>query len=432
MIRIINGILHARHIQKSIIDHHAGLTLVKIALINSEYPSLSGADHGGIATYTYTLANFLSRAGHTVHLLTRSGVHGDEIGPGIRVHHIQSYWKRNFANRIFKRFDHSPVSWEKSLACGVRKCLLEIQRQDGLDIVEFPEYGGLGMCAGSIPGCTSVVTLHTPSELVDELNEQPVDSLKRSLYRMERKTITSADFCKSPSDALRQQVCRRYHLEEQNVTLLRNPFDIKELRNTFHAKDESCTARFDILFSGRLEYRKGAEIISRSVRSILSLHRNIALTIAGETEINGHQDYRAAIEHMLNREDRTRIWFPGPVPHKKLLPLYKNSSLFLFPSLFENAPYALLEAMACGLPVVAANTGGISELIRDGETGLLFAPGDASEPVASIKRIFDNREFGLRLGQNAAAFISEKFDPDTITAEYVNFYQTIHQKKHPS
>jgi len=403
---------------------------VKIALINSEYPSPTGADHGGIATYTYTLANFLSKKGHTVHILSRSGIHSDEIHPGIQVHHLQSRSTRNIARRIFSRVQRSVVTWEKGIARDVRICLLKIQKDQGLDIVEYPEYGGLGLYCKHLPGIASVVTLHTPSELVDELNEKHPDTLRRAFYRMEKDSVLKANACKSPSMALRTDIAKRYHLDEKHITVLRNPFDLIELRNTFHAKDQSCAARFDILFSGRLEYRKGAQTILRSMRSILGIHRNISFTIAGETDIRGHQNYRAAIERMLDSFERTRLWFPGPVSHKHLLPLYKNSSLFLFPSLFENSPYALLEAMACGIPVVAANTGGITEIVRHGETGLLFSHDDPTEPCASIKKLFENRELATQLGQNAAAFISERYNQDSVTEEYESFYKKVYEKIH--
>lgn len=403
---------------------------VKIALVNSEFPSPTGADHGGIATYTYTLANFLHQKGHTVHILTRSGIHSEEIHHGIEVHHLQSRYTRNIAQRIFNRMRRTLITWEKGFARDVRACLLGIKKKQGLDLVEYPEYGGLGLYCRNLQGIATVATLHTPTELVDELNEKHPDALRRAFYRMEKISVLKADSCKSPSSTLRTNIAQRYHLDEKKITVLRNPFDLTELRNTFHAKDESCSARFDILFSGRLEYRKGAQIILRSINNILAIHRNITFTIAGETEIHGHQNYRAAIERLLDSFERTRLWFPGPLSHKYLLPLYKNSSLFLFPSLYENSPYALLEAMACGIPVVAANTGGISEIIRHGENGLLFSLNDLGEPCASIKRLFKDRSLATQLGQNAAAFIAERYNQESVTNEYEAFYTAACEKIH--
>jgi glycosyltransferase involved in cell wall biosynthesis len=398
---------------------------VKIALINSEYPSPSGADHGGIATYTYTLANLLVQYGHTVHLLTRSGVHSDEIAPSIHVHHISYQHDRRLISRIIRRFYRNAISWEKGLAFCVKETLFQIMQKEGLDIVEYPEYGGLGVYCHQIASLPSIVTLHTPSQLVDELNCINPTPDRQYLYRLERQSIQKATACRSPSDTLKKYACDRLGINASRISVIRNPFNFAKVANIFYSSDKGNTPRFDILFSGRLEYRKGAEIILKSIKEILAINSNIHITIAGETEISGQQNYRTAIEHVLSPEERLRVWFLGPISYRKLLPLYKNSSLFLFPSLFENAPYALLEAMACGMPVVAAASGGIGEIIRHGENGLLFSTTDHQEPAASIASLFNDRKRALTIGQNAAASIAEKYDIDKTVKEYIAFYQSV-------
>ena len=96
------------------------------------------------------------------------------------------------------------------------------------------------------------------------------------------------------------------------------------------------------------------------------------MTFAGETVSDSANNYRTAIERALNQEQRNRIWFLGALQSQALSVLYCRSSVFLFPSIFENAPYALFEAIAAKLPVIASASGGIKEIIDHNRTGLLF------------------------------------------------------------
>ena len=103
------------------------------------------------------------------------------------------------------------------------------------------------------------------------------------------------------------------------------------------------------------------------------------MTFAGETELGDAYSYRQAIERTLRDSERKRVWFLGPLPIKKLSALYCRSSCFLFPSLFENAPYGLFEAISARLPVIASDSGGVREIIRHKDTGLLFSPDSIDE-----------------------------------------------------
>jgi glycosyltransferase involved in cell wall biosynthesis len=396
---------------------------MKIALINSEYPTPSGSDHGGISTYTNTLANLLAQRGHTIHVLTRSGDHASESIPSVRFHQFGFMKSRNYLSRFISRFSNNPLVWEMGHARGVTRLLTEIAHKDGLDIVEFPEYGGLACCYRLGKKIPSVLTFHTPSELVDTINGIQPSKQTRLHYLLESRAIERATAFKSPSNALKKWVCEHYGLSDSQITTLRNPFDAGPLQKIKWAAGNS--KKFEILFSGRLERRKGAELLLHCIKDILSISPAITITIAGETEIGNAQNYRHAIERILSPAERVRVWFPGPLTYTQLLPLYYNSSLFLFPSLFENSPYALLEALAAGLPVVATACSGIVEIITHGENGLLFSPDNRTELVSRISDLFNNHDLALSLGRNAVATIKHVYDPDKIIDLHCAFYQSV-------
>ena len=396
---------------------------MNIALVNSEYPSLSGSDHGGITTYTLTLAYLLSQHGHNVHVLNRSGFHSSMLPQAVTFHSFNYIKNKNVAYRILQRFFPDPFGWEKGQARAVIQLITSLTREQKFDIVEFPEYGGLASFYPTSLGIPCVITFHTPSILVDKVNNIQPSEQRRHLYHLEAQAIARAVAYKCPSNALKKYVCNHYQLPSDVVSTVDNPFDSMQFNSIY--RPPVNPSRFDILFSGRLEFRKGAEIILHTIKDILSISNAITLTIAGETEIPNAQNYRQAIERILTPAERNRVFFPGPLSRNRLLPLYCNSSLFLFPSLFENSPYALLEAMAAGLPVVASAGSGIEEIITQNENGLLFSLENRSELVTAIKKCYNDAELTQRLKQNALKTIEQKYNPDKSVREHCDFYQSV-------
>jgi glycogen synthase len=396
---------------------------MKIAIVNSEHPSPSGTDHGGIATYTYTLARLLTKLGHTVHVLTRSEISPAHFSPSVRFHRYGFKKSSNPFIRLVRRYLRTPLAWEAGHARSVAHWVLKLHQSDGLDIVDIPEYGGLAAAypVKRVPPC--VVTFHTPSQLVDKLNGVHPTASRHRMYQFEQKGIRHATGFKVPSNALKTQVCTMYHLPETSLSMIRNPFDFSD----FSAVPwiQRPNNRFDILFSGRLEQRKGAEIILNTIKDILAIGPDVSVTIAGETEIGNSVSYRRSIEQLLEAGERDRVWFPGPLPAQKLRALYASSSILLFPSLFENCSYVLLEAMASGLPVIATEGSGISEMITHGSSGLLFPPDDPELLLTHVRQLYNNRDFSERLGETASKSIRILFDPETLIAATLDFYRSV-------
>ena len=397
---------------------------MKIALINSEYPSHMKTGHGGIATYTYLSANALAELGHSVHVLIREESAVDPLVDGVRLHrfsHKPASRLQRIIDRLFKKSGN--ITWEKAQSRHIADILKSIYQKDGLDIVEFPEYGGLAHQIRSFP---VVINFHTPLKLVDSLNNVIPSKIRQQLYNFEHAALKNAAGFRCPSEALKEIVCKDYGLPERSVEVIRNPVSTK----TFdHIDKIRIDDRIDILFSGRLEYRKGAELLSRSIKKIMQVNSKINMTFAGETEMGDALCYRQAIERSLTDEQRKRVWFLGPLDRNMLSALYCRSSIFLFPSLFENAPYSLFEAIAAKLPVIASASGGIKEIIHHRENGLLFSSHSIDELIECIKVYIENPEFGELMAQRAYLELQKNYAPGKIAAQSVDFYQSLPDSK---
>lgn len=398
---------------------------MNIVLINPEYPSLRGQGQGGIATYVYAMANALYDAGQNVHVLVRKGIQTNQLNGNIGFHSFDFHpVVKPFS--YFSRWLNGDIFWEQGCSKAALDVILELHKENPVDIVEIPEYNGLASQFKQPLPFSVVITFHTPTALVDTLNKVVVTMKQRRVYAYERNALKNARAYRCPSKSLATQLTDLYSLPQSCIKIIRNPISTKEFDDIGREKKAPVNSeRCDILFAGRLEQRKGAEILLRSLKDILDIKPNINITFAGETEIQGAIDFRHAIERSLTNESRQRVWFLGPVDSAKLNLLYCRSDIFLVPSLFENAPYTILEAMAARLPIIASNTGGINEMIQHRKTGLLFAPDNLTEFISCVTELVCKPILREEFAQNAYNFVGKQYNPETIAEESIAFYKTL-------
>jgi glycosyltransferase involved in cell wall biosynthesis len=395
---------------------------VNIVFVNPEYPSRSAQDHGGIATYVYSMANALAKSGHTVHILAKSKTIPDHLNPGVEFH----------------AFEHSPVTrmlpwldrltgndtvWERGYSLAARNCALEIHRKTPVDIVEIAEYNGLASEFYPPLPFPVVVHFHTSTEIIDRYNRKRITHRQRRWYAYEAQALKRACGFRCPSNALKKEVCIRYGIPDSRICVISHPLDTVPF-DSIRPSGEKKT-KVDILFTGRLEHRKGGEILERDLHRILMLDPRINITFAGELDMGEAGSYRNPIERSLTEEQRHRIWLLGPVKRSDLPVLYRRSDIFLIPSLFENAPYSLLEAMAAHLPVIGAATSGIAELIRHQENGLLFNINDPDSLVSCITSLITSPQLAADCARKAYDDVKRACNPDTVANAAVSFYTDV-------
>ncbi|MBD3391279.1 MAG: glycosyltransferase, partial [Chitinivibrionales bacterium] len=135
--------------------------------------------------------------------------------------------------------------------------------------------------------------------------------------------------------------------------------------------------------------------------------------------------YRQGIERALDRSCRERVWFLGAVERLRLPALYGRSDIFLIPSLFDNAPNSLFEAMAAKLPVIASDVGGMNEIIRDGENGLLFPVDRHAGLIDSVRRMVEDPRAASRMAEQAYEEVTTLYNPKRIAEETLAFYRGL-------
>jgi len=119
-----------------------------------------------------------------------------------------------------------------------------------------------------------------------------------------------------------------------------------------------------------------------------------------------------------------RVIFHGRQAAIEIAKLHRQCTLFVLPSLMDNSPNALVEAMASGMPCVASDAGGIPSLLRHGETGWIVPAGDAMALAEAILRLLADRDLMCRLGAAANAEVQNN-RPSVVAEETVRIYRSI-------
>ena len=165
----------------------------------------------------------------------------------------------------------------------------------------------------------------------------------------------------------------------------------------------------DVVFVGRLEEKKGCEYLVRAMASVQQRRPDTSLVIAGD----GSQ--RSRLES-LAQELRVGARFLGGISSDEVRRLLPGASVFCAPSMRarngddEGLGMVFLEAQASAVPVVSFRSGGVSEAVIEGETGLLAAPGDVPALAEAILRLLGDAPLRRRMGQAGRAHVQAQFD----------------------
>lgn len=160
----------------------------------------------------------------------------------------------------------------------------------------------------------------------------------------------------------------------------------------FFKPDFSKKEKDRILFVGRLQKVKGTENLLRCADSLKQ--EQVKFVVVGDGEERERMaDYARA--HNL-----TNVEFVGELDKNQVLAEYQKASIFLLPSLSEGFPLTVLEAMSCGLPVVASNVGDVGKIIKNGVNGFVVEPQDAQGVVKWIKYLLKNESAREKIVEN--------------------------------
>lgn len=375
---------------------------MRICIVSQEYPP--DTDHGGIAAQARAKAEGLARRGHDVTVVSRSvkGVRQEAHPmPGLAVVRLPGPDSRMPVVSEAARW----VLWSAEVA----EAVAAIGEQEPWDLVEFAEYGAEGyvhlLNQSPWSRTRTVLHLHGPLVMLSRTLgwPDPDDELARAGVAMEGTCVRLADEIYSSSACTAAWCAEEFGLDEQSTPTLHMGVDTSHFRPVPMDGGPATIA-----FVGKLTRAKGIEILVRATLAIASDYPGLRLRLIGRDE--------GGILADLLREARAAgqpdmLDVRGHVGADGLPAALAGATLFASPSFYEGGPgLTFLEAMACGLPVIAPADTGSAEVVIDGETGLLVQPRDEASLACALRRLLDDPAAAAAMGDRARSWVTAEAD----------------------
>jgi alpha-maltose-1-phosphate synthase len=289
-----------------------------------------------------------------------------------------------------------------------------------------------GHLAAMLYGIPHVMTMHSLEPLRPWKAEQLGGGYQLSSW-CERVSVTSAAAVVAVSDGMRADIMTVYpEISAERIRVIRNGIDTAE----YHPDPNiDVLERYGIdlsrpyvIFVGRITRQKGVPVLLRAASRLvpeaqLVLCAGQADTPELEAEVTGLVDGLRT-----GRNGRARsgvIWIPEMLPKREVIQLLTHATVFAIPSIYEPLGIVNLEAMACGTAVVGSRTGGIPEVVADGQTGLLVPP-DEPEPLAeALNALIRDPERAAAMGQAGRKRAVTEFGWAAIAAQTAALYAEL-------
>jgi glycogen synthase len=402
---------------------------LRIGLLSYEYPPDTGL--GGIGTYTRTQAQALTRAGHEVHVLAGSSSPGTV---SCREEGDVTVWRdggTQVARRLGALLGSLGWWWSRNRfenGLRMRRLLRRAAAQQEFDLIEVPECGAEGLFLGRRFESRKIVRFHSPAALIMPFYvTRPGD--RRLCARFESRGYRRAAAATACSQFLAREMRERLAFPTPIVTVPNgidldasdsavsggSPFDLRV--------EVGATAEEPVvLFAGRFEPRKGSKLLCDLVPELLA-QRAVRFVVLGE-DLFGEAAGELAARCRAGRL-RGSLHLLGRRPTADVGAAMRQADVVLLPSRWENAPYAVLEAMAAAAPLVVSRVGGLHEMVEHEREALLAEDQDVAAHLAAVERLLDDRAWGRSLGGAARARAAREFSADRMAASSLEVYRRV-------
>ena len=372
---------------------------MKLLLVNYEFPPVGG----GAANATSFLARALTELGHEVTVLTTAfgALRGTSTEAGVEVVRVRTL--RRSADRS------NPLEMLSFLLAALIPGLrLAWRRRFDATIAFFTIPSGpvalLPWIVLRIPYVVSLRGGDVPGFVPE------IDAIHRWIAPLRRAVLRRASAIIANSASLAQ------------LSTAADPFPVGVIPNgvdplAFAPQGAANPAEdeFRILFVGRLHSQKNVGMLIESAAA-LAAEPGPRVVL----EIVGDGPERAALEKLAERAGAAALLrWRGWLDKGAVLDCYRRTHAFVNPSLYEGMPNTVLEAMACGVPVVASRIGGNEDLVVEGETGFLFDLGAPQQLTAALQRLRGSRALGIDLGARGRQRVIGEFSWPSVAERYV-------------
>jgi glycosyltransferase involved in cell wall biosynthesis len=359
---------------------------VKIAIVCSYYPWPPSV--GGVETIVRNVSMELAKRGHEVHVITTpfdvttgrqvSGF-GVEEKDGVIIHKLRPGKLKVGYGRFLK-----------GLKDIVNRTKPEVVHSHHL----HPHTLQLASWKDEL-NYSLIVELHHPIVSLEKLSAKIAFPL--AFYLLKRRANNIDSFIAHTELEKRWLEDKGVHSDK--ISIVRFPAIPQKLLGSH--SHYTCSDENYLLFLGRLTWVKGIHILIKAFKYVKDIEPDLRLKLAGPPDPGYERCLRNLVESL---HLKSSVDFLGPIHGDEKYCIIKCSRILVLPSFKEYTPSVLLEAQALGVPVIATRVGAVSEMVLDGETGLLVKAGDPYELAKSIATLIENEDLRRRFSVKAREF----------------------------
>lgn len=387
-----------------------------VLIVTWEYPPLI---EGGLARHVRKLSEALVRRGVEVHVLTRGGDQEtvEDTAAGVQIHRIVEPERPTDLAEF--------VTWVERMNSDMLAAGVELGDRFSFDVVHGHDWLVASACdhLARRYRCPLVTTIHATEYgrhqgWVDKHPQSHIHGVEKWIANRSEKVITCSDF-------MREQVEDIFTVEEGKVTVIPNgidpedlpaedPVELARLRSAFATPEQNL-----VLLIGRLVYEKGFQLALEAMPRVIEEVPDTRFLVAGsgthEAELHQLAEDLGLMDHGT---------FLGWIGDDVLHSLYRIADLTVVPSIYEPFGLVALEAMASECPVIAADTGGLREVVPVEGAGLRFRPKDPEHLAEAAIQVLSSDDLRNRMVAEGLEHI-RRFDWDDVAARTLTLYEQL-------
>lgn len=386
---------------------------MKICIVPTMFPKYKGDYYG---SFVFDEAKMLVKKGFEVHVVTQHNpkIPYREIMDGIHVHRFKWLEPKEFKALVhFKsvKDNFRLVTYIISLFFN----LMWIVRKYDIDIIHAHSTiptGFIGVIVAKIMKKPVFITAHGMDINNFENNSFFKQLITFSLNNCNKAIAVSNDLAGK---------MRLLGIDKDKIIVLRNavntdifkPTELKKVRKNYAIKDNIL-----ILFVGYLDTFKGIFELIDAFYEVNKGNKNTTLMIIGEGPKKNELKKR-----VLKIGLEKSVIFTGKIPSIDIYEYYQSADIFVLPSHTEGLPLVIIEAMACGIPVIASSVGGISEVVEDNINGFLVPPHNTSLLAYKLSILINDPSLREKFAENTLKTIKQSFNANNKTKKLIELYR---------
>jgi glycosyltransferase involved in cell wall biosynthesis len=388
---------------------------MRIALVAQEFPPETAK--GGIGSQTWIKAHGLAALGHDIHVISRAvnGPRRDYADGNVRVTRVPGVMKAALVQ--------TEVADWISYSMAVAGVTAELNAAKPFDLVEFPEWACEGwfhlVNRAEWNHVRTAIHLHGPLVMFARTMGWPTPDSEffRTGTAMEGACVRLADAVFSSSGCSAEWCAKHYGLDAKQIPVWHSGVDVE----LFAPRKVAKSGRPTIVFAGKLARNKGVHLLVEAASRLAKEFPSLRLRLLGKGEEKVVTEL-----HALAAGQPGLLELPGFIERGALPEELSKADLFAAPSEYEGGPgFVYLEAMACGLPVIACAGSGASEVIHDGETGLLVPPRNVDALTDALRSLLSDAARREEMGRRARAYVLAEADSRECVKKLETLYGSI-------